>query len=100
MNKSYPEFISKLEGTDPKMFHQVSSIFDLAMTPGELDAKTKILISLALDALAGEEEGVRTLSKVARNMGISDAQISEALRIAYLVAGNKVLGASRAAFEK
>ena len=100
MANNYPEFITKLQKTDPKLYESVSQLFDLSMGPGELDGKTKILIVLALDALSGSSEGVRMLSKVARNMGLSDNQISEALRLAYLVAGNPVLDAMKAAFEE
>ncbi len=98
MENNYPEFIAKLEKTDPKLYESVSGIYDLSMAPGELDAKTKILITLALDALSGSSEGVRVLSKIARNMGVSDKQIAEALRLAYFVAGNPVLDAMKAAF--
>lgn len=100
MANNYPEFITKLQKNDPKLYESVSGIYDLSMAPGELDAKTKILIVLALDALTGAGEGVRVLSKIARNMGLSDNQISEALRLAYFVAGNPVLNAMKAAFEE
>jgi len=100
MRGSYPKIIEELKKTDPKFFEQVAEIFELAMAPGELDSKTKILIAMTLDALSGAKEGVRTLSNVARHLGVSDAQIAEALRIVYLVAGNSVLAASNAAFSE
>ncbi|HHV98341.1 MAG TPA: carboxymuconolactone decarboxylase family protein [Clostridiaceae bacterium] len=100
MRDSYPKFIQDLKKSDPKFFEQIAEIFELAMAPGELDSKTKILIAMTLDALSGAKEGVRLLSKVARHMGVSDNQIAEALRIAYLVAGNTVLAASNAAFSE
>jgi len=100
MANNYPEFITKLQKTDPKLYESVSGIYDLSMTPGELDDKTKILIALALDALSGSGEGVRVLSKIARNMGLSVAQITEALRLAYFVAGNPVLDAMKSAFDE
>jgi len=100
MSKNYPPFVSNLEKSDPKLFQTVASLFDLAMMPGELDAKTKILIALAIDAFAGSSEGVRSLSGAARGMGITDGQIAEALRIAYMISGNGTLGAVQAAFEK
>lgn len=100
MNKSYPKFICDLEKSDPVFYEEITKIFDLAMAPGELDPKTKVLIAMSLDALNSAGEGVKTLANIARNMGVSDAQISEALRIVYLVAGNKVIEAINAAFEK
>lgn len=100
MAGNYPDFISKLEKNDPKLYESVTGIYDFSMSPGELDTRTKILISLALDALAGAGEGVRVLSKIARDMGVSGEQIAEALRLAYFVAGNPVLNAMKAAFEE
>mgnify|MGYP000273900136 CR=1 FL=1 len=100
MRDSYPVFIQELKESDPKFFEQIAEIFELAMAPGELDSKTKILIAMTLDALSGSKDGVRMLSNVARHLGVTDAQIAEALRIAYFVAGNSVLAASNAAFSK
>ncbi|MGE5583878.1 MAG: carboxymuconolactone decarboxylase family protein [Bacillota bacterium] len=97
---NYPAFIGNLEKTDPQLFQHVRGIFDAAMAPGELDAKTKILLAMALDALAGADAGVKSLAQIARKMGVTDGQIAEALRIAYSVAGNKLLATALAAFEE
>jgi alkylhydroperoxidase/carboxymuconolactone decarboxylase family protein YurZ len=99
MPNKYPDFIVALEKNDPKLYESVTGIYDISMVPGELDAKTKILIAMSLDALDGSSAGVKALSIVARKMGISEGQIAEALRIAYFVAGNPVLGAIQAAYE-
>lgn len=69
------------------------------MAPGELDPKTKVLITMALDAFAGSPEGVKSLAKTARNMGATEGQITETLRIAYEVAGMKALAATCGAYE-
>jgi alkylhydroperoxidase/carboxymuconolactone decarboxylase family protein YurZ len=98
MEKSYPLLIAELEKTDKRFFESVKLVYDLATGPGELDGKTKILISLALDAALGLPNGVKALADTARSMGISDAQIAEALRLAYLTAGMGTLAASKAAF--
>jgi alkylhydroperoxidase/carboxymuconolactone decarboxylase family protein YurZ len=68
------------------------------MVPGELDIKTKVLITLALDAFHGAGGGVKVLAAAARNLGVTDGQIKEALRIAYSTSGMSALVASRAAF--
>jgi alkylhydroperoxidase/carboxymuconolactone decarboxylase family protein YurZ len=98
MEKHYPLPIAELEKTDKQFCEAVKNVYDLATAPGELDAKTKILITLALDASLGAVAGVKVLATAARNMGVSDAQISEALRIAYVTAGMGTLAASKAAF--
>jgi len=98
MNKQYPPFIQKLEKTDPELYQLVSAQHDKIMSQGAIDMKTKFLILLAVDAFAGST-GVKGISDVARKMGATEAEIAESLRIAYNVAGNKVLNASMAAFD-
>ncbi len=98
MNKHYPPFIQKMEKTDPELFKIVTESHDLIMAPGALDPKVKLLISLAVDAFAGSS-GVRPLADVARRAGATEAEIAEALRFAYYVAGNKALFSAMAAFD-
>lgn len=93
MSKNHPLFITALEKSDPELYKAVSGLFDLSMAPGGLDAKTKVLIALAIDAFSGSAEGVRSLAAAARGMGITEGQISEAVRIAYMISGNKTLAA-------
>jgi len=92
--------IAELEKTDKQFFEMVKNVYDLSMAPGELDIKTKVLITLALDVFHGADAGVRTLAATARKLGITDAQIIETLRIAYVISGMGTLVASRSAFEE
>jgi alkylhydroperoxidase/carboxymuconolactone decarboxylase family protein YurZ len=96
--KQYPPFIQKLGTTDPELFQLVTKQHDMVMSPGAIDIKNKFLILLALDAYAGSS-GVKGISDVARKMGASEEEIAESLRIAYHVAGNKVLHCSMNAYE-
>lgn len=98
MEKRYPPFVESLKTTDPELFEVVAKNMDLALAPGELDAKTKTLIVLALDAMAGAPEGVRSLAARARELGVTEGQIAEALRLAYMVSANQTLVATRAAY--
>ena len=86
-----PKFIDEIKYYDPELHQAVTALADLSMAPGALDGKTKTLITLALDALAGAKKGVEVLAKQARKLGATDQEIAEALRLAYFVAGNKVL---------
>lgn len=97
MSPRYPEFIQRLQRTDPELFAVVAAKHDLVMRPGALEQKTKLLILLAADALAGST-GVRGIAAAARQQGASDAEIAEALRVASHVAGNRVLASGAAAF--
>lgn len=93
----YPLFIQNLEKVDNELFKIAKEKQDLIMRPGSLDVKTKFLILLSLDVLAGSS-GVKGISEAARKAGASEEEIIESLRIAYLVAGNKVLNTSMNAF--
>ena len=94
-----PGFIKELERRDSKLYEIASSLAEEAMKPGALDAKTKLLIAMALDALVGADEGVKVLSKAARGQGATEEEIAEALRIAYYVAGNTVLSSADSAYQ-
>lgn len=93
------KFFDHVKEYDPELYDVVSNLADLAMAPGALDSKTKVLITLALDALAGAKKGVENLAKQARKLGATDQEIAEVLRLAYFVAGNKVLVISEEAFD-
>ncbi|TDA69989.1 MAG: carboxymuconolactone decarboxylase family protein [Clostridia bacterium] len=93
-----PPFIQEIAKRDPELHAIVSQLYEKALSPGALDARTKTLI--ALDASHGAAEGVATLASRARSMGVSDAEIAEALRLAYFVAGNSTLKTSEAAFRQ
>lgn len=98
MEKKYPPFVEAVKITDAELFEVVAKNMDLAMTPGELDGKTKVLITLALDALANAPEGVKSLATRARQMGATEGEIKETLRLAYMVAANSTLVATRSAY--
>lgn len=95
-----PPPLMGIQKTDPALFEEISRLYDLAMSPGELDAKTKVLMVMALDAFHGAAGGVKTLAKAARAMGATEGQIAETLRLAYSTAGMGTLFTSRAAYEE
>ena len=95
--KQYPEFIQKLKTVDSRLYENITRNFDLCMSPGVVDVKTKFLILLAVDAMTGND-GIRMISERARSMGISNSEIGEALRIAYMVATHKAIFTGMSAF--
>ncbi|KLU67343.1 MULTISPECIES: carboxymuconolactone decarboxylase family protein [Desulfosporosinus] len=95
---SLPVYLKFLESSDPDFAQAIEKVFASAMTPGALDQKTKLLIALALDAAHGASQGVSSIAKQLRGQGTSDAEIAEALRIAYFAFGNSILATSSAAF--
>ncbi len=95
-----PPFIQELEKRDPELFEAVKRVTEVANAPGALDAKTKTLISMALDAYIGSEHGVTALATRARELGATDQEINEALRLSYSVSGSRPLIAGNNAFPK
>lgn len=95
-----PVFLKFLETNDPDFAQAIEKVLTSAMTPGALDHKTKLLIALALDAAHGAGQGVASIANQLRGLGTSDAEIAEALRIAYFAFGNSILATSSAAFAK
>ncbi|KUK31582.1 MAG: Uncharacterized protein XD63_1164 [Thermoanaerobacterales bacterium 50_218] len=98
MKPAVPPFVQQIADRDPELYEAVVKVIEVAMTPGALDAKTKTLINLALDAYIGSERGVMVLANRARELGATEEEIKETLRIAYYVAGMKTLATSNNAF--
>lgn len=99
MNKEIPPFIKKYASRDRELYDAVVNISETAFADSALDQKTRLLIALALDAVLGSDHGVASLARQIRAVGGSDQEISDALRVAYYVAGMNTLVAGNAAFE-
>lgn len=95
---SLPIYLKFLENNAPDFGEAIEKVFTSAMTPGALDQKTKLLIALAVDAVHGAGQGVASIANHLRIQGTTNAEIAEALRIAYFASGNTILAASSAAF--
>ena len=91
-------FIAALEERDPEFFQVTKELQELVFTESSLDQKTKLLISLAVDACAGSAQGVASVAKALRGLGVTDQEIAEVLRITYFAKGNSTLGVAMAAF--
>ncbi len=100
MAVNLPPFVQQLAERDPELFEAVKKVTEVAMAPGALDAKTKTLIGLALDAYIGAERGVMVLANRARELGATEQEICEALRLSYSISGSRCLAASCSAFQK
>lgn len=93
-------FISTIKERDPKFYELVNSLEELVHGESSLDPKTKMMISLAVDATVGADGGVKAIANILRQMGVTDEQISEVLRITYFTKANSTLVTSMAAFDK
>ncbi len=95
-----PTFMDELRKRDPEFFELVGAVMTKTREAGALDAKTKTLITLALDAAGSHPEGVRNLAARARAMGATEQEIIETIRLAFLGAGIPGLVAGLAAFRE
>ncbi|HCF51436.1 MAG TPA: alkylhydroperoxidase [Syntrophomonas sp.] len=95
-----PWFVEQMKEYDAELFRLCADSVETAMAPGALDAKTKYLIVLALDALKGAAQGVKVVASQARAAGATEAEIVEALRLAYYVNGMDVVKSCLNAFDK
>lgn len=93
-----PKFVEEFKTIDAELYGQVKATTELAMDQGVLDAKTRCLITLALDTFKGAPEGVRVVAAQARAAGATEQEIAEAIRIAYFVAGLDVIKTGLNAF--
>ena len=71
-----------LQNKDARHAEMIEQYRQVALAPGALDAKTKLLIALALDALAKAEDGVAALWQAAKSEGATEDEMLEAIRVA------------------
>ncbi len=93
-----PTFMDELKRLDPGFFEAVAAVSAISQEAGVLDQKTKVLISLALDAAGSHPDGVRNLAARARAIGVSEQEIIETIRLVFMGAGIPGLVAGLAAF--
>lgn len=99
MTQRQPAFIDALQKYDPEFYKVVAAVREKTGAKGALDAKTKTLISLALDTAAGANQGVKNLAGRARALGASEDEIREVMRLVYSNRGSQALVAAQSAFE-
>ena len=99
MKKEIPGFVKAYEDRDNPLYEAIVKVSETAFAGDALDHKTKLLIALALDAVLGSDHGVASLARQIRLAGGTDAEINDALRVAYYVAGMNTLVCGNAAFK-
>ena len=79
--------LSTLERLDPRLMNHLKETNELIYGQGALPKKYKLLMAMAFDAAHGADKGVRALAQAAIKEGATNAEIAEALRVAYHLAG-------------
>jgi alkylhydroperoxidase/carboxymuconolactone decarboxylase family protein YurZ len=95
-----PPWIQELQQRDPKFVESYMSQREYVLKDGAIPAKYKILMTMIVDALLSHPDGVANIAGRARSAGASEAEIQEAVEVAYLFGGTPALVTAVNAFRK
>jgi alkylhydroperoxidase/carboxymuconolactone decarboxylase family protein YurZ len=82
-----PKFFKELTTNDPGMFDLVMKFEQHIWDDGKLTKKTKKLIAIAIAAALRDQHAVRAQLAGAANLGVTKAEVEEALRVTFLLSG-------------
>src|SRR5512137_340254 len=82
-----PKFVEELTTKEPAMFDMVMRLEQHIWDDGNLSKKTKKLIAIAIAAAMRDQHAVRAQLAGAKNLGVTKAEIEEALRVTFLLSG-------------
>jgi alkylhydroperoxidase/carboxymuconolactone decarboxylase family protein YurZ len=91
VQSAIPKFIRKLQHSNPQFADMYLAQSDKIMKDGAIPAKYKILMTMIVDAIMAHPEGCAAIANRAREAGASEAEISEAIEVAYLFGGTPAL---------
>ena len=86
-----PEWMRRLQQYDPDFADMYASMNKRVLKDGAIPAKYKILMTMIVDAIMAHPEGCASLANRARSAGASEAEINEAIEVAYLFGGTPAL---------
>jgi alkylhydroperoxidase/carboxymuconolactone decarboxylase family protein YurZ len=76
---------------DPQFVDSYMAMRDRILKDGAIPAKYKLLMGMITDTIVAHPDGVRALADDARAAGASEAEVTEALEVAYLYGGTPAL---------
>ena len=82
-----PKFFKELTTSEPEMFELVMKFEQHIWDDGKLSKKTKKLIAIAIAAALRDQHAVRAQLMGAANLGVTKAEVEEALRVTFLLSG-------------
>ena len=82
-----PKFFKELTTNEPDMFKMVMRFEQHIWDDGAISKKTKKLIAIAIAAALRDQHAVRAQLAGAANLGVTKAEIEEALRVTFLLSG-------------
>ena len=93
-----PPWIQPLQQRDPKFVDAYMTQREHVLRDGAIPAKYKHLMTMIVDALQTHGDGVQAIANRARAAGASEAEVQEAVEIAYLFGGTPALVTAMNAF--
>jgi 4-carboxymuconolactone decarboxylase len=82
-----PKFFKELTTNEPEMFELVMKFEQHIWDDGKISKKTKKLIAIAIAAALRDQHAVRAQLMGAANLGVTKAEVEEALRVTFLLSG-------------
>jgi len=82
-----PKFFRELTTNEPEMFAMVMKFEQHIWDDGKISKKTKKLIAIAIAAALRDQHAVRAQLMGAANLGVTKAEVEEALRVTFLLSG-------------
>src|SRR5205809_229677 len=80
-----------LQQRDPEFVTSYMAQRERVLRDGAIPAKYKLLMTMIVDALQSHPDGVANIANRARAAGASEAEIQEAVEVAYLFGGTPAL---------
>jgi len=93
-----PPWIQALRDRDPEFVASYMSQRERIMKDGAIPAKYKHLMTMVVDAIQSHPDGVMNIANRARGAGASEAEVQEAVEVAYLFGGTPALVTAMNAF--
>ncbi len=82
-----PKIFEDLQKIDPELYKSVMALDQMVWADGALSKKTKKLIAVAIAASLRDRHAVRAQMAGAKHLGVTMAEMDEAMRVAFLLAG-------------
>jgi alkylhydroperoxidase/carboxymuconolactone decarboxylase family protein YurZ len=86
-----PGWIQTLQQRDPQFAESCLAQREHVLRDGAIPAKYKMLMTMIVDALQTHVDGVANIANRARAAGATEAEITEAVEVAYLFGGTPAL---------
>jgi alkylhydroperoxidase/carboxymuconolactone decarboxylase family protein YurZ len=86
-----PAWLQTLQQRDAEFTNVYLAQRERVLKDGAIPAKYKILMTMIVDAIQSHPDGVTNIANRARAAGATEAEINEAVEVAYLFGGTPAL---------